>query len=174
VILGIGTVLADDPALTVREVDVGRQPLRVVVDTDARTPLGARILDGIAPTLVAVASDAPADRIAALRDRSVDVAVLPRTADGVDLAALLAALYERERYQLLLEGGARLATGFLRASLIDRVIAYLAPALLGAGTEVVGDFGVPTIDAAVRLSPKDLTYMDGDVRIVAAVEPAGA
>lgn len=170
VLVGIGTVLADDPALTVREVDIPRQPLRVVVDSDARTPLTSQVLDAAAPTLVAVAADAPPERVAALRSTPAEVVELPRGETGVDLAALLTALYARERYQLLLEGGAGLATGFLRAGLVDRVIAYLAPALLGSGKSVVGDFGVTTIDAAVRLAPTGLTFMPPDVRVIATVE----
>jgi diaminohydroxyphosphoribosylaminopyrimidine deaminase/5-amino-6-(5-phosphoribosylamino)uracil reductase len=170
VIVGIGTVLADDPALTVREVDIGRQPLRVVIDSDARTPVGAQVLDGAAPTLVAVGVDASTERVAALRATEAEVVELPRNESGVDLAALMATLYERERYLLLLEGGAQLATGFLRADLVDRVVAYIAPILLGAGSAVIGDFGVPTIDHALRLSPKGVTYLKPDVRIVATVE----
>jgi diaminohydroxyphosphoribosylaminopyrimidine deaminase/5-amino-6-(5-phosphoribosylamino)uracil reductase len=170
VIVGIGTVLADDPALTVRELDIGRQPLRVVVDTDARTPVGAQVLDRAAPTLFAVAADAAPDRVAALRDRGADVVELPRGDTGVDLDALLAALHARERYLLLLEGGAGLAAGFLRAGLVDRVVAYLAPALLGAGLPVVGDFAVATIDHALRMQPTGVTYLDPDVRITATVE----
>lgn len=173
VIVGIGTVLADDPALTVREVDVGRQPLRVVVDSDARTPASAQVLDAAAPTLIAVAADAPADRVSMLRGTPAKVIELPRGGDGVDLAALLAALFARERYLLLLEGGARLASSFLKAGYVDRVIAYLAPALLGTGTPAVDDIGVATIDAALRLLPRDLTYLDGDIRVVATVGRAG-
>jgi diaminohydroxyphosphoribosylaminopyrimidine deaminase/5-amino-6-(5-phosphoribosylamino)uracil reductase len=172
VIVGIGTVLADDPALTVRELDIGRQPLRVVVDTEARTPTGAQVLDGAAPTLVAVAVDAPPERVSALRASAADVLELPRGESGLDLAALLAVLHARERYLLLLEGGAGLAAGFLRAGLVDRVVAYLAPALLGAGTPVVGEFGPSTLDDALRLEPKGVTYLEPDVRIVATVERA--
>jgi diaminohydroxyphosphoribosylaminopyrimidine deaminase/5-amino-6-(5-phosphoribosylamino)uracil reductase len=170
VLVGIGTVLADDPALTVRDVAIPRQPLRVVVDSDARTPLNSQVLDAAAPTLIAVAGDAPADRVAALRATSAEVLDLRRDQNGVDLSALMTALYERERHQLLLEGGAGLAAGFLRAGLVDRVIAYFAPALLGAGKLVVGDFGVATIDAALRLSPAGLTFIPPDVRVVATVE----
>jgi diaminohydroxyphosphoribosylaminopyrimidine deaminase/5-amino-6-(5-phosphoribosylamino)uracil reductase len=175
VIVGIGTVLADDPSLTVRDRDVGRQPLRVVVDSGARTPLTSKVLDGTAPTLVAHASDAPRDRMAALADTQAELVALPRTDYGVDLAALMHTLYERERYLLLLEGGARLAAGFLAAGLVDRVMAYLAPALLGAGTPVIGDLGIRTIDDAkrLRLGVADLTYIDGDIRIVADLDRAG-
>jgi diaminohydroxyphosphoribosylaminopyrimidine deaminase/5-amino-6-(5-phosphoribosylamino)uracil reductase len=171
VVVGIGTVLADDPELTVRGVDVGRQPLRVVVDTDARTPADARVLSAVAPTVVAVADDAAPERVAALRATSAEVLSLPRGDGGLDLAALLAALYSRERYLLLLEGGARLAAGFVARGFVDRVVAYIAPALLGCGAPVVADLGVTSIDAAIRLSPKDLTFLDGDVRIIAASTP---
>lgn len=173
VVVGIGTVLADDPALTARQADVGRQPLRVVVDSDARTPLSAQVLDNAAQTLVAVAVDAPADRVAALRATAAEVVELPRGTDGVELRALLSALYQRERLLVLVEGGARLAAGFLAAGLVDRVVAYIAPALLGAGTPVIGDFGAATIEAALRLEPRDLTYIDGDVRVVATVDRGG-
>jgi diaminohydroxyphosphoribosylaminopyrimidine deaminase/5-amino-6-(5-phosphoribosylamino)uracil reductase len=170
VIVGIGTVLADDPALTVRLVDLPRQPLRVVVDSEARTPVGAQLVDGSAPTLIAVAADADPDRVAALRSTAAAVVELPRSEQGVDLVALCAALYERQCYQLLVEGGARLATSLLAAGLVDRIVAYVAPAMLGAGPAVVGDFGVPTIESALRLSPKGLTYLAPDVKIVATVE----
>jgi diaminohydroxyphosphoribosylaminopyrimidine deaminase/5-amino-6-(5-phosphoribosylamino)uracil reductase len=141
-----------------------------VVDSDARTPLDAKVIDDSAPSLVAVATDAPPERVAALRESPAEIVSLPRDKNGLDLAALLSALYERERDQLMLEGGSRLATGFLSAGLVDRVIAYIAPALLGAGASVVGDFGVPSIDGALRLSPKGMTYMNPDVRIIATVE----
>jgi diaminohydroxyphosphoribosylaminopyrimidine deaminase/5-amino-6-(5-phosphoribosylamino)uracil reductase len=170
VVVGIGTVLADDPELTVRELDVGRQPMRVVVDSQARTPQGAKVLDGAAPTLIAVAADAPAERVAALRESMVEVVELPRVAGGVDLAVLLRELYQRERYLVLVEGGARLAASFVAGGHVDRVIAYFAPTLLGGGPGVIGDIGVTTISEAVRVSPLDLTYMDGDVRVVATVD----
>jgi diaminohydroxyphosphoribosylaminopyrimidine deaminase/5-amino-6-(5-phosphoribosylamino)uracil reductase len=173
VVVGIGTVLADDTQLTVRDWPAVRQPLRVVVDGKARTPLSARILDDAAPTLVAVGSDADPERIKALRDTAAEVVELPRAEGLIDLGALLAALHQRERLRLLLEGGATLAGSFVRRRLVDRVIGYHAPALLGAGPPVLADAGIATIGGAVRLTVRDVASIGADVRITADLEREG-
>ncbi|HMC68963.1 MAG TPA: bifunctional diaminohydroxyphosphoribosylaminopyrimidine deaminase/5-amino-6-(5-phosphoribosylamino)uracil reductase RibD, partial [Mycobacteriales bacterium] len=170
VVVGIGTVLADDTALTVRDWPTQRQPLRVVVDGKARTPLSARILDDAAPTVIAVGTDADSQRVANLRDAGADVVELPRHDGHLDLHALLAVLYEREALQLLLEGGARLAGSFVRQRLVDKVVGYHAPALLGAGPPVLADAGVTTLAAALRLHLDDVRQLGEDVRVEATVE----
>jgi diaminohydroxyphosphoribosylaminopyrimidine deaminase/5-amino-6-(5-phosphoribosylamino)uracil reductase len=167
VIVGIGTVLADDPALTVRDWSTARQPLRVVVDTAARTPTTARIVDTAAPTLIAVGDGAAAERIAALRGTGVEVIELPRTGDKVDLLSLLAALFEREVYLVMLEGGATLAASFVREQLVDRVVGYLAPALLGAGLPVIAEIGISTMTATQRLEVEEISQLGNDVKMVA-------
>jgi diaminohydroxyphosphoribosylaminopyrimidine deaminase/5-amino-6-(5-phosphoribosylamino)uracil reductase len=175
VIVGVGTVLADDPQLTVRDEPASRQPLRVVLDGQARTPVSARILDDEAPTIVAVGDDADPERVKALRARASDVVELPRISGRVDLTALLAVLFDRECSLLLLEGGATLAGSFVRAGLVDRVIAYLAPTLLGSGPPVLADAGIGTIAAALRLRIVDTTVVGNDLRVVAVpgAGPAG-
>ena len=173
VVVGIGTVLADDTQLTVRDWPASRQPLRVVVDGKGRTPLSARILDDAAPTLVAVGSDADPERIKALRDSAAEVVELPREDGRIDLGALLAALHQRDRLRLLLEGGATLAGSFVRRRLVDRVVGYHAPALLGAGPPVLADAGVATIGSAIRLVVRDVTSVGADVRITADLDRAG-
>ena len=170
VVVGIGTVLADDTALTVRDWPTQRQPLRVVVDGKARTPLSARILDDAAPTLVAVGRDADGDRIKNLRAAGAEVVELPRHNGRLDLHALLAELYEREALLLLLEGGATLAGSFVRQRLVDRVVGYHAPALLGAGPPVLADAGVTTLAAALRLRLDDVRQLGEDVRVEATVD----
>jgi diaminohydroxyphosphoribosylaminopyrimidine deaminase/5-amino-6-(5-phosphoribosylamino)uracil reductase len=169
VVVGIGTVLADDPALTVRGLDVGRQPLRVVVDSQARTPLSSKLVDGSADTLIAVATNAPAERVVALRAAGCEVVELSRGSHGVDLGELLARLHSRERYLLLLEGGATVATGFMAHHLVDRVIGYVAPALMGAGTPVLNAFGVTSVADAPRLLLREAAAIGADVRIVADI-----
>ena len=169
VVVGIGTVLADDPQLTVRDLDAVRQPTRVVVDGAARTPVSARVLDDVAPTLVAVGHDADPERVKALRATSAEVVELPRREGRLDLAALLAELFERELLLLLLEGGATLAGSFVRDRLVDRVVGYYAPAVLGAGPPVLGAAGVSTIGDAVRLDVDDVSLVGSDVRIDAVL-----
>jgi diaminohydroxyphosphoribosylaminopyrimidine deaminase/5-amino-6-(5-phosphoribosylamino)uracil reductase len=154
IVAGVGTVLADDPHLTVRDADgalVGDQPLRVVVDTCGRTPQDARVRDEAAPTWVATAAE------------------LGRGRDGcVDLDALTHQLYLRGSRQVLLEGGPTLAGAFLRAGLVDRVVAYVAPLLLGGGRPVLADLGVQSLPDAVGLELLDVARVGPDVRIDAA------
>jgi len=150
ILVGTGTVLADDPWLTVRNPGhnkgsgegelAARQPLRVVL---GRTPVpaGARVLDDAAETLV-----------------------LPLR----DPAEALAVLHARQVRHVWLEGGPRLAAAFWRAGLIDEVLGYVAPALLGAGPAAVGDLGVASIDDTQRLDLVEVHRLGGDLLMVAA------
>ncbi|MGW2602154.1 bifunctional diaminohydroxyphosphoribosylaminopyrimidine deaminase/5-amino-6-(5-phosphoribosylamino)uracil reductase RibD [Streptomyces klenkii] len=169
VVVGSGTLRADDPHLAVRgdlvERDAAVQPLRVVVDTHASVKPGARVLDDAAPTLIAVGEDADTGHLP-----GVDVVRLPRAGagrGGLDVPALLAGLYGRGVRSVLLEGGPALAGSFLAAKAVDRVIGYLAPALLGAGPAALGDAGVGTIARALRLEVTDVARLGPDLRITA-------
>jgi diaminohydroxyphosphoribosylaminopyrimidine deaminase/5-amino-6-(5-phosphoribosylamino)uracil reductase len=174
VVVGIGTVLADDPQVTVRDWPAQRQPLRVVVDTHARTPVDARVIDATASTLLAVGDVAEPAAVSALEATGATVVQLPTADQRVDLRALLTALYEREVRSVLLEGGARLAAGFVRLGLVDRVVGYLAPVLLGAGPSALADIGVATLSAAPRLRLAEVVRVGADVRITTQVEPEPA
>jgi diaminohydroxyphosphoribosylaminopyrimidine deaminase/5-amino-6-(5-phosphoribosylamino)uracil reductase len=139
IMVGTGTVLADDPQLTARGVAPTRQPLRVVVGTTA-VPETAKVLDDAAPTLV-------------VRSR--------------DPMGVLHTLHGHGIVDVLLEGGPRLAGAFARAGAIDRVLAYFAPALLGAGPAALGDAGVSTITESLRLRVEEARMSGPDVRISA-------
>src|SRR2546426_117822 len=170
VVVGSGTQRIDDPQLTVRSVHVTRQPLRVVVDSNARTSPGARVLGEAAPTLIAVAEDADASHL----EGRAEVARLPRDAAGLDLHALLAALAAREVRTILLEGGPTLAGSFLAAGLVDRVIAYLAPVLIGGGgRSAIEGAGATSIDEALRLNLEDVVRIGPDFRLTATLQPGG-
>lgn len=135
VLVGIGTVLADDPQLTVRDVR-GRDPLRVVVDTEARTPLSSRVVRVTDPqrTLVLVARDAEPRRVNRLRDKGVLLATLPRDRrGGLDLAAALRWLGDQGVNSVLAEPGPRLASALVRDGLADRMLLYVTPVLAGSG-----------------------------------------
>lgn len=151
IIAGSGTVLADDPALTVRDASgqlAAEQPLRVVVDTNGRTPAGAKVRDGAAQTWIATAAE------------------LGSGSDGhVDLSALLRELFDRGHRAALLEGGPRLAGAFLRAGLVDEVVAYLAPTLLGDGHSALAGTGITTLSDAVAVDIEDVRRVGPDVRI---------
>ncbi|HEX6498141.1 MAG TPA: bifunctional diaminohydroxyphosphoribosylaminopyrimidine deaminase/5-amino-6-(5-phosphoribosylamino)uracil reductase RibD [Micromonosporaceae bacterium] len=155
IIAGVGTVLADDPALTVRLAGVERRPLRVVVDSHGRTPPDARVRDDAAPTWVATAGE------------------VGRDPDGrVDLDALMTALYTRGVRGALLEGGPTLAGAFLRAGLVDEVVGYVAPKLLGAGPAALTGVGVTSIGEAIDLVLTDVTRVGADIRLTAVTKEA--
>ncbi|WP_415948631.1 bifunctional diaminohydroxyphosphoribosylaminopyrimidine deaminase/5-amino-6-(5-phosphoribosylamino)uracil reductase RibD [Streptomyces sp. KLOTTS4A1] len=163
VVVGSGTLRADDPHLAVRGIEGAVQPLRVGLDTEAATVRpGARILDDAAPSLIAVAEDAATD----LPDLP-DVLRLPRAASGLDIGALLAALHARGVRSVLLEGGATLAGAFLAAGVVDRVIGYLAPVLLGAGPAALAEAGITTITDALHLDVTEAVRIGSDLRITA-------
>jgi len=151
-------VLADDPRLTARDVRNGtlaiRQPLRVVVDSSGRTPADARVRDGAAPTWVVTAAEAGAGP------------------DGrVDLPALLRRLFGRGVRAALLEGGPTLAGAFLAAGLVDKVVGYVAPKLLGDGPAALAGAGITTIDDAIGLDLVDVRRLGPDVRFTALPRP---
>jgi 5-amino-6-(5-phosphoribosylamino)uracil reductase/diaminohydroxyphosphoribosylaminopyrimidine deaminase/5-amino-6-(5-phosphoribosylamino)uracil reductase len=154
IMVGVGTVLADDPRLTVR-LAPGRDPLRVVVDSSLRLPLTAAVLrDGAAAgTLVACAEGADPGRRDAVAELGAAVLALPPDPNGgVDLAALLAALAARGVGSLMVEGGARLITALLRARLADRLAVCVAPKILGEGLSAVGDLGIDRLARAYTLA----------------------
>lgn len=165
VMVGSGTQRIDNPHLAVRHVDAARQPLRVVVDTEARTPADARLLDDVAPTLIAIAEDADASHL----EGHATIERLPRAADGgLDLSALLRALGKRGVRRILLEGGPTLAGSFVTAGLVDEVVAYIAPALIGGGgLSALGGQGAPSIDQVRRFKLVEVIRIGPDVKLVA-------
>lgn len=153
ILVGVGTVLRDNPRLTVRLAS-GRDPLRVIVDSHLRTPLTAAVLaDGAAPgTLVATTHEAPPESCRAIEALGATVLRLPAEGAGhVDLAALLAALAARGVGSVMVEGGARIITALLRSRLVDRLVVTIAPKVLGSGIEAVGDLGIDDLARALTL-----------------------
>jgi 3,4-dihydroxy 2-butanone 4-phosphate synthase/GTP cyclohydrolase II len=148
--VGIGTVLADDPQLTVRLVP-GPSPVRVVFDSRLSIPDGARVLaDGPATVLFTTDRSDPARR-RALAERGIDVRVVPTCDDGVDLASALTEMRRLGFATVVVEGGARIATSLLAARLVDRIVVSIAPTLLGAGRDAVGDLGIDRVAAGLHL-----------------------
>ncbi len=161
ILTGSGTVLADDPRMNVRDFDIGRQPLRVVVDSTLRTPAGAALL----PALVAC-HHADAARRAALDGAGAEIVELPGADGRVDLAALLATLAQRDINEVHVEAGAALNGALLAAGLVDEWIAYVAPMTLGDGAR--GLFAHPPLTAladAARFRLADVRQIGGDLRL---------
>lgn len=170
IMAGIGTVLADDPSLTVRLEGVDtRQPLRVVVDSRLRIPSKARLLDAPGRTLIATASQEPLRDAALIRD-NVSIIVRPASQGGVDLPAVMAYLADQEINEVLVEAGPTLNGALLQAELIDELIIYMAPHLMGDAAR--GLFYLPelvSMDQRIGLEILDIRAVGRDWRITAKV-----
>ncbi len=154
VMVGSGTALVDDPALTVRHVAAAVQPLRVVLDRRLRLPPTHQLAStSHAPTLVLTEAPELLDqpRCAALRERGVDVVCVPTPADQTWLGAVLAHLLARGVHSVLCEGGHQLAGSLLRAGLVDHLDVVVAPKLLGAGRRLWPELGIATLAEARQL-----------------------
>jgi diaminohydroxyphosphoribosylaminopyrimidine deaminase/5-amino-6-(5-phosphoribosylamino)uracil reductase len=175
VLVGVGTVLADDPLLTCRLTDGGgRNPRRIIVDSQLRTPLGARVVTGAheAPTLIATTAAASRARIDALLQAGVHVMVQPHAGGRVDLTRLLRDLGAQGILSVLVEGGGTVNASLVADRLVDKVVAVVSPLLLGgagAPTPIDG----PTaawMDGAVRLRDLTLRRLGDDVAIEGYLE----
>jgi 3,4-dihydroxy 2-butanone 4-phosphate synthase/GTP cyclohydrolase II len=169
VLVGIGTVLTDDPRLTVRMVP-GASPIRVVLDSTLRVPPDAKVLDGSAWTVVmTTARSRPARRLE-LRARGIAVPVLGSSRRGVDVSAAMRWLKANGVESLLVEGGAGIITSMLAAGVVDRLIVSVAPTLIGSGTEAVGDLGVESVAGGLRLTDHRIHRIGRDLLLSGALE----
>jgi diaminohydroxyphosphoribosylaminopyrimidine deaminase/5-amino-6-(5-phosphoribosylamino)uracil reductase len=172
VMVGVGTVLSDDPQLTCRIPD-GRNPLRIVCDTHLRTPLAAGLVVGaaVAGTLIATAVT-DAGRHAPYLAAGCSVIVVPEADGHIDLRALMRALGGRGIDSILLEGGGALNWSALKSGIVRRVQAYVAPKLFGGhGKTPVGGTGVTLPDGAFFLSPPVITRLGDDILLESEVLP---
>jgi diaminohydroxyphosphoribosylaminopyrimidine deaminase/5-amino-6-(5-phosphoribosylamino)uracil reductase len=173
IVTGVGTVLADDCALTVRADELGlsgraaalatsRAPLRVVLDSSLRIPATAKILDGSTPTLLChdEAIEVPPDIVAT----GVNRLPLPRGEKGLDLVRLLDDLTARQCNEILVESGPRLAGALLQAGLLDELIIYMAPALLGDRARPLLELPLDSMADKVQLQVEDVRKVGQDWR----------
>ena len=169
VMVGVGTVLADDPQLTVRMVP-GASPTRVVLDSKLRVPDGARVLESEAPTIVLTTERSSPSRRAELRARGITVLVVEDRDGLVDLTAGTALLRSLGIELLLVEGGAHVITGLLRARLVDRVIVAIAPLVIGTGTSAVEQLDIARVADGIRLINRTVVPIGADVLLAWDVE----
>jgi 3,4-dihydroxy 2-butanone 4-phosphate synthase/GTP cyclohydrolase II len=173
VLVGVGTVIRDDPQLTVRMVP-GISPQRVVLDSTLRVPLRAKVLQTDAPTTILSTDRADHGRRSSLKARDVKVRLVAPGPDGVEVKAALAALREDGVESLLVEGGARVITSMLAAGVVDRLIVGVAPTIIGRGTESVGALGINRVVDGIRLTNRRMHALADDVLISWSVERANS
>ena len=166
VLVGIGTVLSDDPQLTVRHVD-GRQPRRIILDSAARTPVSGRLLTaGTSPPIICITDRAPRTRSTALQAAGAEILVLPQTSDGrIDLSVLRQCLGERQIVTLMVEGGSQVATAFLREHAVQQVMCFIAPVLMGEGIPAIGNLGATTVNDAIKLRDIRIEQIGADILV---------
>lgn len=172
ILVGVGTVLADDPQLTCR-IPNGRNPLRIVCDSQLRTPLHAQLVRTAKeiPTLLATCC-ADEEKLTPYRQSGCEILSLPCAEDGhLDLKTLLSSLGERQVDSLLVEGGATLNWSFLQHGLVQKLQCYLAPKLFGgaAAKSPIGGIGVPHPDQAFPLSSPRITPLGRDLLLESEV-----
>lgn len=168
VLTGIGTVLADDPQLTVRHVETLRQPLRVVVDSRLEIPVDARMLRGSGELIFTVAANE--GKVLALRDAGAHPIVLADENDNVDLAGMMRKLADYEINEVLVEAGAKLNGALIEAGLVDELVIYLAPCLIGDVAQNMLNLPELTGLAEKRaLKIQDFRMVGQDIRITATV-----
>lgn len=170
ILVGIGTVLRDDPSLTTRLPDyTGKNPVRIIVDSQARTPLTAKVVtDGKARTIIAVTEQAPLERIKALEKAGAEV-ITAGTGAHVDLRNLLQQLGQKEICSVFVEGGGRINFSLLQEGLVDKVHAFIAPKIIGGSealTPVEGE-GFASLHDAVELRDVKVETIDGDILLTA-------
>ena len=168
VLVGVGTAIVDDPQLTVRMVP-GSSPLRVVLDSTLRLPPTARVLDNGAATVVITTAPSSEERRAALRARAVGVHVVDAGPQGVDLESALRTLRALGVASLLVEGGGRVITSFFSEKLVDRLVIGIAPTIMGAGIDAVGDLDVASVTESVRLTNRSVHQAGDDLLFAADV-----
>lgn len=164
ILTGVGTVLADDPRMDVRNIDTQRQPLRVVVDSQLRTPVSAKILAGGQTLIVGAIVDH--EKIARLEGAGAEVIILPDASGKVDLPKLLAELAQRQINEVMVEAGGTLNGALLNVGLIDEWVMYTAPVLMG--NKARGLFDMPELTEMSQrreVSIQDVRLVGQDIRI---------
>jgi len=165
VLTGIGTVLEDDPQLDVRAVPTPRQPTLVVMDSQLETPLTAKLFQPQRPVWIYCAVDR-AERRVALEAKGAQVVCLPNASGKVDLAAMLKDLGQKQINEVHVEAGHKLNGSLLREGLVDELLTYLAPKLMGQGRGMTNLGPFTTLDDAEALSFHEVTQIGPDLRIL--------
>ena len=168
ILSGIGTVRDDDPQLNVRGVATDRQPLKVVVDSRLELSPQARVLEGGRLLLATAAVDG--ERSELLRQRGAEVIFLPNATGKVDLPSLLTELGRRGINELHVEGGFRLNGALVSAGLVDELLLYLAPCLVGDQARGMFDWPeLASLDAKRQLTIRDMRMVGSDLRVIAGI-----
>ena len=170
VMAGIGTVINDDPQLTVRLVS-GSSPIRIILDSELRMPAGAKVLTEEGTTLILTTERSEAQRRRELSRSGAEIVVVPQRNDRVELGEALHLLRRRGIESILVEGGAGVITSLLASrGLADRLVVSIAPSVLGSGIEAVGDLGISDVASGLELGDPTVHLVGRDLVLGADLE----
>lgn len=172
IMVGIGTVLADNPQLTTRlpESEGGKNPIRVILDTKLRIPLDAKVtMTQEAQTWIVTSEDADGQKMALLKEKGLEIITAPVSESGLDLRVILTELFKRGLTHILLEGGSELNGAFLKAGLINKFLVYVAPKLIGGRNSKSPFAGLDseTMDEALNVDIHSIEHFGKDICITA-------
>ncbi len=174
IMVGIGTVLADDPLLTTRLEDIdGKNPIRIIVDTKGSIPLDAKVLqcDESTKTIIATTEATSEEKIKNIKKSGAEVIITPSKNNRVDLLYLMKVLGEKKIDSVLLEGGSNLNYSALQEGIVDKVFSFIAPKIIGGGSSKtpVGGKGIPYMKDAISLKDINISRFEDDVMIEAYI-----
>jgi diaminohydroxyphosphoribosylaminopyrimidine deaminase/5-amino-6-(5-phosphoribosylamino)uracil reductase len=164
VMVGINTVLKDDPYLTVRLVK-GRDPIKIVVDSKLRMPLNARVLKDPSKLIIATTRKANKSKIKKLQQKGVNVLVIDVKQGRVDLQKLMKALGKLEITSIMIEGGAVLNSAVIKSGIVDKILFFLAPSVIGSGLGAIGDLGITKVGKSIQLKHSSSKKIGKDILV---------
>ena len=170
VVVGIGTVLADNPQLTVRHVP-GKNPYRIILDSQLQIPFDGHLLtdENVSKTIVATVSD-NAEKIARIKGMGAHVWQFEQNANGnILISQLLKKIAKTQMSAVMVEGGAKVITSFFKEKMVDHLVAAIAPKIIGAGVETIGDLGIRSVDDSIELRNMSVEKLGPDIIIRADV-----
>ncbi|WP_293448408.1 bifunctional diaminohydroxyphosphoribosylaminopyrimidine deaminase/5-amino-6-(5-phosphoribosylamino)uracil reductase RibD [Persephonella sp.] len=164
VMVGVGTALSDNPSLTVRDYPSKKQPVRVLIDKDLKTPENYKIFDSSSKTIVFASKSAPSEKVKKLKEKGVNIIFLPLKDNRFAVEDILSSLYDLNVMHLLVEGGKDLITQFIERGLFDKISLFQAPKLIGEdGLSSVGSLGVEDVSQSVNFRIESIKGLDQDI-----------
>ncbi|MDZ7369758.1 MAG: bifunctional diaminohydroxyphosphoribosylaminopyrimidine deaminase/5-amino-6-(5-phosphoribosylamino)uracil reductase RibD [candidate division KSB1 bacterium] len=173
ILVGINTILADDPHLTVSPAK-GTPPLRVILDSKLRIPLDANVVSDEMPhkTLIFTTEQASKEKVARITERGVLVKILEADERGlIPIPAILRTLGQMGVTSIMIEGGSRVHTECLRSGCADEIVIFIAPKILGEGVNAIGDLGIRNVNAALELEIMSIRRLEKDFMVTALFKP---
>lgn len=164
VMVGINTIIKDNPRLDVRLVD-GRNPVRIIVDTRLRLPENAKALKNPEQVIIATTSKAPKTKVKRLQQKGINILQVKLKNSRVDLKSLAAELAKLEITSVMIEGGAKLSAQAIREGIVDKILFFISPSVIGKGLSALGDLGIKKIDKRINLKDVDSRKVGRDILI---------